>query len=90
MEPEWKSLPEHYQPEDVQEMWKDLLEKTPERTLEAEIEDHLGYSKYDYKNKTGFGDALHAVFPQSRCRTPDSLFYKVHFLYVYDWFKTDI
>ena len=84
MEPEWKSLPEHYQPEDVQEMRKDLLGKTPERTLEAEIEDHLGYSKYDYKNKTGFGDALHAVFPQSRgatlYRTPDSLFYKVYFL----------
>ena len=80
MEPEWKSLLEHYQPEDVQEMRKDLLGKTPERTLEAEIEDHLGYSKYDYKNKTGFGDALHAVLPQSRCRTPDSLFYKVHFL----------
>lgn len=33
-------------------MRKDLLGKTPERTLEAEIEDHLGYSKYDYKNKT--------------------------------------
>lgn len=28
-------------------MRKDLLGKTPERTLEAEIEDHLGYSKYD-------------------------------------------
>lgn len=49
-----KSLLEHYQPkdaQDVQEMLKDLLGETLQGMLEAEMEDHLGYSKYDYRNK---------------------------------------
>ena len=44
----------HYQPEDandVQEMLKDLLGDTLQGMLEAEMDDHLGYSKYDYRNK---------------------------------------
>lgn len=47
-------LLEHYQPEtaqDVQEMLKDLLGDTLQGMLEAELDDHLGYSKYDYTNK---------------------------------------
>ena len=32
-------------------MLKDLLGETLQGMLEAEIDDHLGYSKYDYKNK---------------------------------------
>ena len=58
MDPERKafinSLLEHYQPkdaQDIQEMLKDLLGETLQGMLEAEMDDHLGYSKYDYKNK---------------------------------------
>ena len=58
MDPERKafisSLLEHYQPQDtqdIQEMLKDLLGDTLQGMLEAEMDDHLGYSKYDYKNK---------------------------------------
>lgn len=47
-------LLEHYQPEtaqDVQEMLKDLLGDTLQGMLEGEMDDELGYSKYDYANK---------------------------------------
>lgn len=43
-----------YKPEDtddVHSMLKDLLGDTLQGMLEAELEDELGYSKYDYKNK---------------------------------------
>jgi transposase-like protein len=43
-----------YNPEDaegVQSMLKNLLGDTLQRMLEAELEDDLGYSKYDYKSK---------------------------------------
>ena len=36
---------------DVQEMLKDLFASTIHEMLEAELEDHLGYDKYDNKNK---------------------------------------
>lgn len=48
------SLLEHYNPKDardVQEMLKDLLGDALQGMLEAEMDDHLGYSKYDYQNK---------------------------------------
>lgn len=48
------SLIEHYHPEDaadVQEMLKDLLGDTLQGMLETEMDEKLGYSKYDYKNK---------------------------------------
>lgn len=48
------SLLEHYQPtdaNDVQEMLKDLLGDTLLGMLEAEMDQKLGYSKYDYQNK---------------------------------------
>ena len=58
MDPERKafisSLLEHYQPKDVQDiqdMLKDLLGDTLQGMLEVEMDDYLGYSKYDYKNK---------------------------------------
>lgn len=47
-------LLDHYQPQDthdVQEMLKDLLRDTLQGMLEAEMDEKLGYSKYDYKNK---------------------------------------
>ena len=57
MDPERKafinSLLEHYQPkdaQDIQDMLKDLLGETLQGMLEAEMDDHLGYSKYDYYN----------------------------------------
>jgi transposase-like protein len=37
--------------QDVQSMLKDLLGDTLQGMMEAELEDELGYSKYDYKNK---------------------------------------
>jgi len=49
-----RELIKEYQPKDVndvQEALKDLLGETLEQMLEAELDDHLGYSKYDYKNK---------------------------------------
>ena len=48
------SLIEHYDPKDVtdvQDMLKDMLGDTLQGMLEAEMDDHLGYSKYDYQNK---------------------------------------
>ena len=48
------SLLEHYQPndaQDVQNMLKDLLGDTLQGMLEAEMDEKLGYSKYDYQNK---------------------------------------
>lgn len=48
------SLLEHYKPNDahdVQEMLKDLLGDTLQGVLEAEMDEKLGYSKYDYQNK---------------------------------------
>jgi len=47
-------LLEHYHPtdaQDVQEMLKDLLGDTLQGMLEAEMDQKLGYSKYDYQNK---------------------------------------
>ena len=49
-----QSLLSHYKPEDaqdVQAMLRDLLGDTIQQMLEAEMDDHLVYSKYDYKNK---------------------------------------
>ena len=48
------SLIEHYHPEDakdVQEMLKDLLGDTMQGMLETEMDEKLGYSRYDYQNK---------------------------------------
>ena len=45
------SLLEHYKPQDtqdVQDMLKDLLGDTLQGMLEAEMDEKLGYSKYDY------------------------------------------
>ncbi|MBQ9891462.1 MAG: IS256 family transposase [Firmicutes bacterium] len=49
-----QSLLSHYKPEDardVQAMLRDLLGDTIQQMLEAEMDEHLGYTKYDYKNK---------------------------------------
>ena len=48
------SLIEHYHHEDtqdVQEMLKDLLGDPLQGMLEAEMDEKLGYYRYDYKNK---------------------------------------
>ncbi len=48
------SLIKHYHSEDahdVQDMLKDLLGDTLQGMLEAEMDEKLGYSKYDYQNK---------------------------------------
>ena len=49
-----QGLLSHYKPEDAQDvraMLRDLLGDTLQQMLEAEMDDHLGYTKYDYKNK---------------------------------------
>ena len=49
-----RGLRESYDPQsaqDVQSMLRDLLGDMLQEMLEAEMDDHLGYSKYDYKNK---------------------------------------
>ena len=61
------SLLEHYQPkdaQDIQDMLKDLLGDTLQGMLEAEMDDHLGYSKYDYKNK-GTDDSRNGYSPKT-------------------------
>lgn len=48
------SLLEHYQPKDAQDvhdMLKNLLGDTLQGMVEAELNQSLGYSKYDYRNK---------------------------------------
>ena len=49
-----QSLLFHYKPEDaqdVQSMLRDLPGETIQQMPEAEIDEHLGYSKYDCRNK---------------------------------------
>ena len=49
-----QGLLSHYNPtdaQDVQTMLRDLLGDTLQQMLEAEMDEHLGYSKYDYKHK---------------------------------------
>ena len=49
-----RSLLAAYEPKDVgdvQNMLKDLLSGTLQEMLEAEMDETLGYTKYDYKNK---------------------------------------
>lgn len=38
--------------QELQQALKDLFASTLQEMLETELDDHLGYSKYDYKNKT--------------------------------------
>ena len=37
--------------DDIQELFKDTIAEFMENGLEAELEDQLGYNRYDYKNK---------------------------------------
>lgn len=49
------NLIKHYDPKsvtDIHEMLKDLLGDTLQDMLEAEMDEHLGYTKYDYQNKS--------------------------------------
>ena len=36
---------------DIQDLFKETIAEFMENGLEAELDDELGYSKYDYKNK---------------------------------------
>ncbi len=38
--------------EDIQNLFKETIAEFMENGLDAEIEDELGYSRYDYKNKS--------------------------------------
>ena len=38
---------------DIQNLFKETIAEFMENGLEAELDDELGYSKYDYKNKEG-------------------------------------
>ena len=37
--------------DDIQSLFKEAISEFTENGLEAELDDELGYSKYDYKNK---------------------------------------
>ena len=37
--------------DDIQDLFKETIAEFMENGLEAELDDELGYSKYDYKNK---------------------------------------
>ena len=37
--------------DDIQNLYKETIAEFMENGLEAELDDELGYSKYDYKNK---------------------------------------
>lgn len=37
--------------DDIQTLFKETIAEFMEKGLEAELEEELGYSKYDYKNK---------------------------------------
>ena len=37
---------------DINELVKELISQVIERALGADLEENLGYSKYDYKNKS--------------------------------------
>ena len=37
--------------DDIQNLFKETIAEFPENGLDAELDDELGYSKYDYKNK---------------------------------------
>ena len=50
--------------DDIQNLFKETIAEFMENGLEAELDDELGYSKYDYKNKE-FDAAIHATFPQT-------------------------
>ena len=66
--------------DDIQNLFKETIAEFMENSLDAELDDELGYSKYDYKNKdtensrngyssetlrTGFGDTEISV-PRDR------------------------
>lgn len=36
--------------DDIQNLFKETIAEFMENSLEAELEDELGYSKYDYRN----------------------------------------
>ena len=36
---------------DIQSLFKETISKFMENSLEAELDDELGYSRYDYRNK---------------------------------------
>lgn len=38
--------------DDIQDLFKETIAEFMENGLEAELDEDLGYSKYDYKNKT--------------------------------------
>ena len=61
--------------DDSQNLFKETVTEFTENGLDAELDDELGYSKYDYKNKgTGntrnghSGKTLRTSFGDGRCR----------------------
>ena len=43
---------------DVQDLFKEMVSTVLEKGLEAELDEELGYSKYDYRDKQFLGTAL--------------------------------
>lgn len=58
--------------EDIQDALKDLLSGTVKEMLEAEMDDHLGYGKYERSEEDNLcGDGWPAVYP---VYCPDTIF----------------
>ena len=43
--------------DDIQNLFKETIAEFMENGLDAELDEELGYSKYDYKNKTPYDTA---------------------------------
>jgi len=65
---------------DINELVKELIAQVVENSLEGELDDELGYTKYDYRNKdtdnsrNGYSKkTVHSSFGDSVFPTDDSL-----------------
>ena len=47
--------------EDIQSLFKETIAEFMENGLDAELDDELGYSKYDYKNKDTDNSRAHRL-----------------------------
>lgn len=63
--------------EDIQNLFKETIAEFLENGLKAELEDELGYSKYNYKNKDAdnsrngrSGKRLHTSFGDAEISVP--------------------
>ena len=60
--------------DDIQNLFKETIAEFMENGLESELDEELGYSKYDYKNKdTDNSQNVHSIFNCSKTLQPQWL-----------------